>query len=123
MVPLLHCEIGIGNQLVDKLRDIIIEHIKQYRPTKELTQSSIPILKNIIANTATLRDAWDASADGKQMKALTRAVAAYRPCQRGEIIAVAGDGVANEVNEQEWTQTLEKIQLQALQDFCKIFAR
>jgi hypothetical protein len=82
-------------------------------------QSSIPVLKNIIANTATLRGAWDASADGKQLKALTRAVAAYRPSQRGEIIAVAGDGVANEVNEQERTHALQKIQLQALQDYCK----
>jgi hypothetical protein len=46
-----------------------------------------------------LRDAWDASADRKQLKALTRAVAAYIPHQRGEIIAVVGGGVANEVDE------------------------
>jgi hypothetical protein len=83
MVPLLHYEISIGNQLVGKLCDIINVHIEQYRPTKELTQSSIPVLKNIIANTATLRDAWDTSADGKQLKALTHAVAAYRPHQWG----------------------------------------
>jgi hypothetical protein len=57
MVPLLHCEIGIGNQLLDKLCDIINKHIKQYGPTKELTRSSIPVLKNIVSQTVTLRDA------------------------------------------------------------------
>jgi hypothetical protein len=95
MVPLLHCETGIGNQLLDKLRDIINKHIEQYRPTKELKRSSIPVLKNIISHTVTLRDAGDASADGKQLKALPRAVPAYRPRQGGEIIADARDGVAN----------------------------
>jgi hypothetical protein len=103
LVPLLHCEIGIGNQLLDKLRDIIInKHIKQYGPTKELMRSSIPVLKNIISRTVTLRDAGDASADGKQLKALTCAVAEYRPRQGGETIADARDGVANnDVDEQE----------------------
>ncbi len=67
-----------------------------------------------------MRDAWDASADGKQLKALTRAVPAYRPRQWSEIIDVAGDGVANEVDEQEQTHALEKIQFQALQDYCEI---
>jgi hypothetical protein len=85
-----------------------------------LTRSSIPVLKNIISQTVTLRDAWDASADGKQLKALTRAVAAYRPRQGGGIIADARDGGANnDVNEQGRTHALEKTQLQALQDFCK----
>ncbi len=28
MVPLLHCEIGIGNQLLDTLRDIINKHLE-----------------------------------------------------------------------------------------------
>ncbi len=36
MVPLLHCEMGIGNQLLDKLHDIINKPIEQYGPTKEL---------------------------------------------------------------------------------------
>jgi hypothetical protein len=95
MVPLLHCEIGIGNQLLDKLHDIINKHIEQYGPTEELMQSSIPVLKNILSQTVTLRDAGDASDDGKQLKALTRAVAVHRPRQGGDIIADARDGVAN----------------------------
>jgi hypothetical protein len=95
MVPLLHWEIGIGNQLLDKLRDIINEHIEQYGPTEELT-SSIPVLKSIISQTVTLRDAWDAFADEKQLKALTPTVAAYRLHQGGDIIADVRDRVAND---------------------------
>jgi hypothetical protein len=66
MIPILHCEIGVGNQLLEKLRDITNEHIEIYAPGEELTRSSIPVLKQIIADTAKLRDDWDASADGKQ---------------------------------------------------------
>jgi hypothetical protein len=32
IVPLLHCEIGIGNQLLDKLRDVINEHLENMTP-------------------------------------------------------------------------------------------
>jgi hypothetical protein len=46
-------------------------------------RSSIPVLDNIITNTATLRDVWDASADGKQLKALPCTAAAYGPRQQG----------------------------------------
>ena len=35
MVPLLHCEIGIGNQLLDMLRDIINEHLENMTRTEE----------------------------------------------------------------------------------------
>jgi hypothetical protein len=114
MVPLLHCEIGIGNQLLDKLHDIIDEHIENYGPEDASTRSSIPVLRNIISSTTTLRDAWDASADGgKRLKALTRTVTAYRPHQEGEITD-GGDMV-----KQEQTQALETTELQALNDFRK----
>jgi hypothetical protein len=66
MIPILRCKIGVGNQLLDKLRDITNKHIEIYAPGKELMQSLIPVLKQIIADTAKLRDDWDASADGKQ---------------------------------------------------------
>jgi hypothetical protein len=62
MVPLLHCEIGIGNQLLDELRVIINEHIACYSLGEEAIRASISIIKNIIANTAKERDKWDESA-------------------------------------------------------------
>ena len=65
MVPLLHCMIGVGNQLLDMLRDIINEHLENMRRTKERIRASIPLLKNIIAKTAVNRDSFDGSDDGK----------------------------------------------------------
>ena len=78
MIPLLHCEIRIGNQLLDKLRAIINKHIACYSPGKEVIHASIPVVKNIIADTAKERNEWDKSAEGgKQQGTLMRAVAAY----------------------------------------------
>jgi len=52
MVPLLHCEIGIGNRLLDMLRDIINEHLENMTRTEEKMQTSIPLLNNITSKTA-----------------------------------------------------------------------
>jgi hypothetical protein len=49
-----------------KLRAIIHEHIASYSPGKEAICASIPVLQNIIANTAKKRDKWDESAEGKK---------------------------------------------------------
>jgi hypothetical protein len=68
MVPLLHCEIGIGNQLLDTLRDIINEHLDNMTRTEERMRKLIPLLNNIISETAKKRDAYDASDDGKLRK-------------------------------------------------------
>jgi hypothetical protein len=77
MVPLLHCEIGIGNQLLDMLRDIINEHLENMTRTEERMRASIPILNKIISKTTTKRDLWDASDDGKLLKKLKRNVALH----------------------------------------------
>jgi len=52
MIPLLHCKIGIGNQLLDKLRAMINKHIACYSPGEEAIRASILVIKNIIADTA-----------------------------------------------------------------------
>ena len=78
MIPLLHCKIGIGNQLLDKLQVIINEHIACYSQGKEAICASILVIKNIIANTAKERNEWNESDEGgKQRGTLMRAVAAY----------------------------------------------
>jgi hypothetical protein len=79
MVPLLHCMIGVGNQLLDVLRDIINEHLENMTRTEERIRASIPLLENIIAKTAVNRDSWDASDDGKLLKKLKRNVASRSP--------------------------------------------
>ena len=64
MIPLFHCEIRIGNQLLDKLRAAINEHIACYSPGKEAIRASIPVIKNIIASMAKERHEWDESDEG-----------------------------------------------------------
>jgi hypothetical protein len=77
-VPLLHCEIGIGTQLLDRLQVIINEHIACYSPGKEALLTSIRAIKTIITAMAKERDNWDESAEGgKKQKTLMWVVAAY----------------------------------------------
>ena len=42
--PLLHCEIGIGNDIFQLLREVINEYIEQYAPGEESIRTSIPTL-------------------------------------------------------------------------------
>ena len=70
VVPLLHCEIGVGNDLLKMLRNIVNGYIETMTPTEVTLQLSIPALRNIIAETARRRDEWDASPDGKMRSPL-----------------------------------------------------
>ena len=79
MVPLLHCMIGVGNQLLDMLRDIIKEHLENMTHTKERILASIPLLKKTIAKTAVNRNSFDDSDDGKLLKKLKRNVTLHSP--------------------------------------------
>jgi hypothetical protein len=75
---LLHCEIGTGSIIFELLRDIINEHIEIYAPEGESIRLAIPVLKQIIASTATQWDNRGNSPDGNNWKTLKCAVAAYR---------------------------------------------
>ena len=70
-------QIGTGNQMLEKLRDIINEYIESYAPGEESIRSSIPVLKQIITDTAKQRDEWDESVDKKNRKTLMKTVATY----------------------------------------------
>ncbi len=85
MAPLLHCEIGVGNLLLERLQAIINEHIARYSPGEEALITSITTLKCIITATAKERDDWDNSAEGgKKQKIVMQVVMAY--LRRREII-------------------------------------
>jgi hypothetical protein len=90
VTSLLHCEIGIGNNLFTMLWDIINEHIETYAPGEEAMQRAFSALKQVIKETTAMRDNWDLSDDGKQLKTLTQRVAAYKH-QWGEISISAGE--------------------------------
>ncbi len=115
--PLLHCEIGIGNDLFTMLRDIINKHIETYAPGEEAILRAIPALKQVIKKTTAMRDNWDSPDDGKQLKTLTQTVAAYKR-QWGEINISAGEKT-NVEDEQERTHILDRSNLKALQDYRK----
>ncbi len=55
------------------LRNIVNEYIENTTPTEVALQLSIPALRNIILETATRRDEWDASpSEGKLRSTLKR---------------------------------------------------
>jgi hypothetical protein len=111
MVPLLHCEIRIGNQLLDKLRVIINEHIACYSSSEEAIRASIPVIKNIITNTAKERDEWDESAEGgKKRRILMCAVSAYT--KRREIL------LANNNKQDKLTHRFNELMLKDLTIFA-----
>ena len=66
VTPLLHCEIGIGNDLFTMLQDITNEHIETCALGEEAIRRAIPTLKQVIKETTAMRDSWDSSDEGKQ---------------------------------------------------------
>jgi hypothetical protein len=66
-----------------------------------------------------MRDDWDESDDGKELKKLTKKVAAYKH-RWGQIgIAAAGGDTANVDDEQERAHIKDQIDLNTLQEFWK----
>ena len=112
MTPLLHCEIGIGNVLLELLRDIINEHIEIYAPGEQLIRMAVPALKQIITDTAKQRDVWDESDEGNTWKTLKRAVATHQ--KRRRLIV---DFIDVEKDQREAMYTSNMITLTPLQNF------
>ena len=111
MIPLLHYEIGIGNQLLDKLWAIINEHIACYSPGKEANFAAIPVIKNLIADTARKRNEWDESDEGgKQRGVFMWAVAAYS--KLGEMV------LTNNNEQEELTHRINESMLKDLNIHC-----
>jgi hypothetical protein len=118
MVPLLHYEIGIGNQLLDMLQGIINKHLENMTRIEEITRASIPVLKNIIYETVANRDSWDSSNSGKLRKTLKRKVEAAkdrRDAQNCNEI-IAGQVSSPEPAQQD-THATDKIKLKAMEDY------
>jgi hypothetical protein len=96
---------------VKKLRAIIHEHIASYSPGKEAIRALIPVLQNIIADTAKERDKWDESAEGGGGGGrLMRAVVAYS--RRLEIV------LANSNEQDKLTHRANELTLNNLNVGC-----
>jgi len=61
--------IGLGNNLLKMLRYIVNEFIENVTLTEVTIRLSIPVLRNIIAETATKRDEWDEQIRSAKVKA------------------------------------------------------
>ena len=70
MVPLLHCLIGIGNNLLDKFCDMIKVYCEKLSPEEVLLARQVATYEHIIKTTALERDEFDCSPDGKKLKSL-----------------------------------------------------
>jgi hypothetical protein len=71
-VPILHCLIGIGNDLIYAYMCIVNTHIEPLTKDEIETRREIAMLEILIKNTRATKKAWDDSADGKRLKALNR---------------------------------------------------
>ena len=99
--------------MLDKLQDIIDKYIESYSPGEEAIRSSIPTIKQIIADTAKERDEWDVSVEGNIRKQLIRTVATN--CKHREVMVASGEMLNNE---QESTHKKNQPKLKELTDFC-----
>jgi len=77
MVPLLHCLIGIGNNLLDKFCDVIRVFCEKLSAEEIKFARQIRAYDSIIATTVKERDEFDKSPDGKKLKSLLGMIA-YR---------------------------------------------
>jgi hypothetical protein len=89
--PLFHCEIEIGNNIFQLLREVN-EYIEQYAPGEELIRTSIPTHRQIIADTAQMRNEWDDSTKGLTLKTMKCAVATHN---KGLRLVVASQDVSS----------------------------
>ena len=78
MVPLLHCMIGIGNNLLDKFCDLIRVHCEKLSAEEITFERQIRSYKSIISTTVTERDEFDNSPAGKKLKSLIAMIAFRR---------------------------------------------
>jgi hypothetical protein len=70
MVPLLHAEIGIGNNLLNKFCDIINAFIDIQCDKEIHIVRQLIVYEQVIIDTVKERDAFDSSPEGKLLKSL-----------------------------------------------------
>ena len=76
VVPLLHTLIGIGNDILDNLKDIVNDKIERITKTEHNARASLATVDATIKSLVAERDSFDESAAGKELKSLRRKIKA-----------------------------------------------
>ena len=93
VVPLLHCLIGIGNDILTKFRETISEEIEYISPEEMDARGAQAALEVKIVALILDRETYNNSADGKHMKSLKGKI---MRCKKN--LKALGDVVDNETN-------------------------
>jgi hypothetical protein len=80
MVPLLHCLIGIGNNLINRLCDVVHEYVEILSAAEMKLARALINYGLIMVKTAKKRDEFNASPEGKKQKALKAWFSSTRKC-------------------------------------------
>ena len=75
MVPLLHCLIGIDNNLINRFCDVINEYVENISAAEMKHARALTNYGLIMVKTAKKRDEFDASPEGKTPHVETCSVA------------------------------------------------
>ena len=78
MVPLLHCLIGIRNNLLDTFCDIIRVFLEKMSTEEIKSAQKIATYEIIIVTAVKERDDFDKSPDGKRLKSLQGMIASQK---------------------------------------------
>ena len=70
VVPLLHCLIGVGNDLFSKFRDIVSEEIEYISQEEILTREAQAAMASKIDSLVATRDSFQASIEGRRLESL-----------------------------------------------------
>ena len=74
VVPLLHCLIGIGNDLLNNFRDVVSERIEYLSHEEVQARSALVAMDEKLCSLVLQRDSFAKSADGKRLASLVRKV-------------------------------------------------
>ena len=66
MVPLLHCLIGIGNNLINRFCDVVNEYVDKLSAAEIKLARALTNYRLIMVETAKKRDEFDTSPEGKK---------------------------------------------------------
>jgi len=80
VVPLLHCLIGIGNNLINRLCDVVHEYVEILSAAEMKLARALTNYGLIMVETAKKRDEFNASPEGKKQKALKAWFLSTRKC-------------------------------------------